>query len=291
VGWLAPERRRVTGRTSFLFWNTKRKPVAGLLAVLAAENDLDLIILAEPPPDRDAVLRALNTGEATFDFHRSHTDEARLHLYSRYDGRTIVPVYDDRVMSARLLRLPGAKPVLLILAHFRSKAFGREDIEQLGAVGRAREEIEKIEKTKRTERTIVLGDLNIDPYSKAITQSDGLHAVMCRDIARRGFRIVEGVKRFMFYNPMWSLLGDHPAGPPGTYFYDRAGMPLNYFWHTYDQVLFRPCLMGEFNFDTLRILTSAGGVSLVTRDGRPDGKVASDHLPITFSFSLKGSRP
>jgi hypothetical protein len=45
--------------------------------------------------------------------------------------------------------------------------------------------------------------------------------------------------------------------------------------------------MSAFNLEALRIVTSAGDVSLLDDRGRPDMMEASDHLPILFDLDIE----
>ena len=74
-------------------------------------------------------------------------------------------------------------------------------------------------------------------------------------------------------------------GPSGTH-YCRLGKPIEYFWNTYDQVLIRPQLLGEFEND-LQVLTSIDGVDLLSAKGLPNSAIGSDHLPLSFSLNLE----
>jgi endonuclease/exonuclease/phosphatase family metal-dependent hydrolase len=146
--------------------------------------------------------------------------------------------------------------------------------------------IRQIEKDLGHSRTILVGDFNMNPFEKGMIVSNGLHAMMSKRIARREARTVKGVRYPFFYNPMWSLFGDIPTALPGTYFYNRSGRPLNYFWNMFDQVMLRPSLLDAFKDDYLRILESVGDVSLLSTHGTPDPTKASDHLPLLFALDL-----
>ncbi|MCK4529526.1 hypothetical protein KAW18_19350 [candidate division WOR-3 bacterium] len=61
---------------------------------------------------------------------------------------------------------------------------------------------------------------------------------------------------------------------------------MNYYWHTFDQVLIRPELLDYFRYDKLDVLTEINGRSLILENGMPDAKLASDHLPIVFEISM-----
>jgi hypothetical protein len=52
-----------------------------------------------------------------------------------------------------------------------------------------------------------------------------------------------------------------------------------------DQIV-RLELLEAFRDEDLQIVTSCGRTSLVSRAGRPNRSVASDHLPIAFSLDL-----
>jgi hypothetical protein len=101
----------------------------------------------------------------------------------------------------------------------------------------------------------------------------------------RRFGKLPGEEFRIFYNPMWSFLGDASSGPPGTYYRGPAGQ-VSFFWHMFDQVLFRPNLLPRFDSGDLAILTSAGDQSLMTVEEIPDTAVASDHLPLLFRLNL-----
>jgi hypothetical protein len=128
-----------------------------------------------------------------------------------------------------------------------------------------------------------MGDLNMDPFEPGITSSETLHAVMDRRVALRETRQVQGQQRTLFYNPMWSRLGDGTSGPPGTYYRAASGPLMNY-WYTLDQVLIRPDLLTNFKDENLAVLTKAGAIDLLTKAGLPNTVVASDHLPLIFKI-------
>jgi len=133
------------------------------------------------------------------------------------------------------------------------------------------------------QRTILVGDLNMNPFDAGVVAAQTLHAVMTRQLAGREERTVLGRSYRLFYNPMWSFFGDRTDGPPGTY-YHRSSNPGDLFWNIYDQVLLRPSLMDTLV--ALEILTIDGQDDLLTKAGLPDKARCSDHLPILFRLAL-----
>jgi hypothetical protein len=103
-----------------------------------------------------------------------------------------------------------------------------------------------------------------------------------------GNNTVDGKPYRFFYNPMWSRLGDGSAGPCGTYFYNRSES-LNYFWHTFDQILLRPDLLSTFDLSGLRVVTQIGERELLKSQRTDDA--LSDHLPIVIRLDIESRRP
>ena len=177
-------------------------------------------------------------------------------------------------------RPPG---ILLAAAHFVSKNNISEGEQAMLAIELAKE-ILRVEDTVGHERTILVGDLNMNPFEDGVTGANALHAVMTRKLAERGSRVVQGTEYRFFYNPMWGFFGDRTAGPPGTY-YHRAPNVAELFWHMLDQVLLRPALMGLL--EDLAILDSIDGERLLTQPGGlPHHTAYSDHLPLAFRLNL-----
>jgi hypothetical protein len=134
-------------------------------------------------------------------------------------------------------------------------------------------------------RTVLVGDLNMNPFETGMIAAAGLNSVMTRSIAAREERVVQGIPYRIFYNPMWSLFGDGRAPTSGSYFYDN-GKHVNYYWHIFDQVLLRPWLAERFAHDSLEIVTTIDGRPLIMGDGRPNKRMFSDHLPILFDLEF-----
>jgi hypothetical protein len=150
--------------------------------------------------------------------------------------------------------------------------------------------IRDAEKALGNHRTVVVGDLNVNPFDDAMLDVRSLNAladsrtVRRKDPRRFGTLQVEEFR--IFYNPMWSHFGD-AAQPAGTYYYDKSNPEVDPLWNIYDQVLLRPGLLDRFRSKNLKILTTDGEVSFTWADGTPNGDVFSDHLPIWFQLDLR----
>jgi hypothetical protein len=273
--------------STFLFWNIQRKSIGSIVGIVATQHDVDMILLAECV-DTAAMLPTLNAGRER-KFFRISNDDDFVQVYSRF-----LPDFMNRQrLSWRKgprqrytiweLTLPGCRSLLLAAAHLPSKLH-RSEFSQHSDCFQFAEDIRRVENERQHQRTVLVGDLNMNPFEPGMVDARGLNAVMTRDLARQGARRVQSETYPFFYNPMWRFFGDSGDHPPGTYY--RGGEPVTFFWNMFDQVLLRPDLLDLFHSEALKILVSGGNTQFLTTGSLPDESVASDHLPIVFKLHL-----
>jgi uncharacterized protein (TIGR02996 family) len=240
---------------TFLFWNLKSRN-AGIVASLAGQHKVDVLILAECPMLPATVLTALNRPAA--DFFYAPGDCDKLQIYTRFsdehvqavrDGDTIIKGHD---FSVRRLALPGRDALLLCAVHFPSK-LRQHPIDQTSFAHRFAHVLARVENVIGHTRTVLVGDLNMNPYEDGVVTATGLHAVMTRRIALKEARRVKFESNLYFYNPMWSHFGEKKQGHAGTFFYPTPKARAD-FWNIYDQVLVRPALLPYFHDEDVAIL-------------------------------------
>ncbi len=185
-----------------------------------------------------------------------------------------------------LLTIP---EIVLVMAHLASPGYKDSRARHSRCIGFA-QTIRDAEKVAGNERTVVVGDLNVNPFDDAMLDVRSLNAlgdsrtVQRKDPRRFGRTRVEEFR--LFYNPMWSHFGD-AVQPAGTYYYEKSNPEVDPLWNIFDQVLIRPALLDRFRTKNLKILTTDGEVRFTWEDGRPNGDVFSDHLPIWFQLDLR----
>ena len=271
---------------TFLFWNINGKDLRTLIREAVDEHQVDVLMLAECSVSPALILNAINDDrDPQLHFHPTPLGTSRVTLYSVFPSEYVTALRDEPDVSARRIRHPLGGTFLLFLVHLGSRRF-LDAGEQASLAVRLREVIESVEAEAGHDRSILVGDLNMDPFEDGVVGSEQLHGVMTRSKAAEGSRKVSGKDRKFFYNPMWRCIGKgRDDSPHGTYYYSRSS-PTNQFWHVFDQLLIRPSLLNRFNDESLHILARIGERSLVTSDERIDRKGASDHLPILFSINL-----
>lgn len=263
---------------TFLFWNVNRKPLEARAARMANAHAVDVVVLAECVTSPGVVARALNAGRAGA-FRYVSESGAKLKLFCRHPANLVrldrEPL--DAWLAFRAVRPP--LPELVVFAcHLPSKQWTDEPDRML-TFNTLAADVRQVERREGHGRTVVVGDLNVNPFEVPVVWAGGLHGLMTRDLARREARDVRGREYPLFYNPMWGVFGDRTAGPGGTY-YRSAAASVNSFWNACDQVLLRPAVMDQLG--GLRVLDSDGSDTLLTPDGRPDATNGSDHLPLLF---------
>ncbi|HEX9925912.1 MAG TPA: endonuclease/exonuclease/phosphatase family protein [Anaerolineae bacterium] len=267
---------------TFLFWNLNQKPLESMVANLTLRHDVDILMLVECKILSATILQTLNSiDKAQYFFTRSNCE--KVVIYAKFSPEFFQPVLETNRLTIRELNLPGLTTILLAVTHFQSKRYWSDD-SQAEEVLVLSKHILKAEEEAQHSRTILVGDLNMNPFETGLVSASKLNAVMTREIALRGSRTVAGRSYPYFYNPMWGHFGDADENPPGTYYYNGSEHKT-FFWNIFDQVLLRPELVDVFQNESLKILSTDGTNSFLKR-GLPDSSVASDHLPIIFKLNL-----
>ncbi len=285
-------------KVSFLFWNlrgeqkttlSRRQP--NLLRSIGrlAGKPVDVFVLAECPIDPSLIMSSLNE-KARKKFSRIPSFSQRIAFFSHIKEDDWIDRYydgiNDRITAQEFLL--GPPPGLLVVgAHLDAPTF--QSLDDRAEKARAlASEIKLIERDVGHSRTILVGDLNMNPYDPGLIQPSALHAAITRQLAISVQKLKVRKGYSSFYNPMWSCFGESrytegqtiKSKPPGTYLFPNTEAPTNLFWNIYDQVLLRPEIMDYLT--SVEILDSDGQDSLVTKGGRPKVRTHSDHLPIYF---------
>ena len=267
---------------TFLFWNLNKKPLESLIAAIAKEHRVDVLLLAENSIPITLLLRTINANsECTYIPAFAATD--KILILSLLPDGAIQPIREFGGTSIRRIVPPVGVEIILAVAHLPSKLHKLTD-DQSFLSNRLARLLDEVEVQLGHRRTLLVGDLNMNPFEPGVAAADGLHGVMTRNIAKKISRSVDGEEKRFFYNPMWSHLGDRVGQPAGTYYY-RGGQ-VCYFWNVFDQVLVRPDLLDCFRDEDLKILTSAGQTALLNSSDTPNRVVGSDHLPVLFKLNL-----
>jgi endonuclease/exonuclease/phosphatase family metal-dependent hydrolase len=272
---------------SFLFWNPAQNPTTiPIIGQLAVSYGVDALFLAECPEDIDSVIAEICV-KGGDNYRILDTKPAKVRVISRLREFELLPCFVNRSGDLAIWNLvrEGEKEerVLVAVVHLMSKAGGAASGDQQAVAEEISREIAEVEDMEECRNTVLLGDLNMNPFDPGMVIVTGFHAAMTKSIADRPERIWRRKKYRRFYNPMWGLFGDRTPGPPGTHYWSSS-LPGNHHWHMLDQVLLRPTLIARLN--KLEILSHDGHQSLVNPQGLATREHMSDHLPILLEIDI-----
>ena len=276
-----PQLSRAGRATVVTFWNVdERVSLTADIAILMKETGSDILVLGETGNVHAGLDLVLQQVVDPCVRHLTPYS-GDVHVWTKLDEKQIALTRSEDRFEAFKVRTMASETTLIVFAHLRSKSKRSAeeealDTEQFLVALRMMEQAEC-----PAERTVVAGDLNLRPFDPAMMMHRLFGASASRTIVERKPTMRRrGQEHARFYNPSWRLLNDS-NGPPGTYFWKDDTLGGN--WYCVDQVLLRGALIPSFMPETLRVVTSIGGRTLIARNGKPAPNW-SDHLPITFAL-------
>lgn len=280
-----------------LSWNYQGKTnkyKLGALRQLVTENNIDIVVLQEASGIKISsilstthsevgyMMGKISAGVRVFLRHSmfAHTP-AQLGYYNKYALINLRPVNSQNSFN-------------LIAVHLYSKV-GRTERKQMWENLDFIEEINKWEKSTGTDKSIMIGDLNHNPYDGNMLDPNVVNSRDSRNVIshQKKFKPI-GSKDSYWYNPMWNMLGDHDPYTsskrvPGTYYFNKEDeTPI---WNMLDGFMLRPSLMENIDFSESKVISGTSSYpfvkSLVT--GKNDSFIHeyySDHLPIKLTVKI-----
>lgn len=270
---------------NFLFWNTNRKPLIKEIANIAKYNNIDVILLAEHNLNDVDLLLELNSESVEYSLPNPIFQNSRIKIFTKFSNEFIIPVKDDSENRYTCFKIKKSsfQEILVFGVHLPDRK--NSTPASISAYGRRlATKVKEIEKRQNLNNTIVVGDFNMNPSDESLIGAGDFHAIMDCEIAKKVSRVVSNTEYDYFYNPMWSLYGDIGNNVAGSYYYNKEGLVSNH-WNVFDQVLFRPSLIDNFEKDSLKFVDSDGKKSLLKKGKVPNEKY-SDHLPLMFTLKF-----
>ena len=136
------------------------------------------------------------TGEV-FHYSDSPAKVKTIQVFTRFAQQFIRPVEESNRHSIRHLAPPAKTDLLLAIVHSPSKLHWSED-SQVQECGVLAQMVESAERKIGHFRTVLVGDLNMNPFEKGVVGTMGLNATMARGQALKESRTVQGRKYIAF---------------------------------------------------------------------------------------------
>lgn len=280
------------------FWNidlntdSNKPELLEVIACLCHENGLDILLLAEHAMlNQNSLLNLIyKYSGKKFIEPQPINSRTKVKIFYNPNALSIQRKLDDDRYSICACEIPSSNPILnerflLVSCHLTSFAtIGHDRDNQDAEIRDLTECINQYERTLICNKTVVVGDLNANPFDAPMVERKRLNALSCKALVRKNSKY-KGHRTF--YNPMWSHYFDPEENVvSGSYRFNASRNVLRH-WNILDQVLVRSELLENFDESSLKIVRKVGNNNLRTRDLRkPNDKKYSDHFPITFQLKF-----
>lgn len=268
----------------YLFWNTNRNDVDGIICSMVEKYQPTILALAEYENDIESLVRNI-TRRTGMDYIELQKFACRVRiLVNEKLSNEIEHCGDHTNYTIKLIPYNSYNDFhIVVFVHLPSKLYDNKEknrhlLEQITY------KVNELDQNKR-RKVLIVGDFNLNPYDDAMTYLTGCNAVSSKDIAMKIYRKDRNERDkyyFYYYNPMWNFLGDKD-GINGTFYYDKTSDHSRY-WNTFDQFVVSPALIKDI--DEIEIVKSVGDISLESKRDVPDFKM-SDHYPLFFKLGGK----
>ncbi len=182
-----------------MFWNMKQTSRLDILSSLVREFNIDVLMLAENTLGAADVLCELNTSKAA-DFHYNTGLCERIDIFSKFTQAQILPQFESNHITIRHLNSSTTCDLLLVVVHLPSKLRQSSESQAFEITEIARDIIRMEDKIGH-KRTVLVGDLNMNPFETGLVTASGFNATMTRKIAEKQKRTVNTRSFPFFYNP------------------------------------------------------------------------------------------
>lgn len=273
---------------NILFWNASigekckhteqhKERIEELLVELIIENKADIVVLAEYELNLLRLCNLLEIYGCSYKEGKSINSKCRVKLLLKEE--LSYEYYEDPkyYFIVKITNVAGYE-FLLGGVHFPSKLSSTASEGcKLNADNMVRE-LQNLE-----EKVIILGDFNSNPYEEIMLDFRYFHALPYSGIVkRRNSRVLYGIERRIFYNPMWNYMNDF-SNPHGTYYLDSSAS-IYTGYNILDQVLLSANMIDDLENRSIKIITEVKEKMLVNDLNKPDKNAYSDHLPIVFTI-------
>jgi hypothetical protein len=264
------------------FWNIgKNDDLNDVVIDFIVHYDLDIIILAEPP---EGFFLKLKKHPRFKKFKQVTDGDECVEIFTWFNKNHVNKVIKERRNSAYKIKTSNGSILNMVACHFPSKKNWSNEGQAMECANLSNT-INEVEKKTRSEKTVLIGDLNMNPFENGVMAANGLNAIQDKEyVIKNRNRVVNERRYGFFYNPMWQFFGDYNH-PFGTY-YKRVAEPVSVEWNIFDQVLLKPDLLSYFAKDSVKIISKIGMYNIFNFQNRPYKSYYSDHFPIFLNLNI-----
>lgn len=257
-----------------LFWNMNKKDNADLALTCMREEGVDIAAFAEfsgtefsGQPFKSSGYRSMGYGGCD-----------KVKVFAR-KSIEILECFEESRFTVLPMKI-GDIYFIVAVAHLVDRMSSADPEPRLVDIRKMMDVIHGYEAKASISKTIVMGDLNSNPYDKEMLLPNAFNAMLFKGIVRnKTTRTWCGDEYPFLYNPTIHWLSEESENYGSFYYSGDCTSPV---WNCYDQALVSPELMDRIN--SYSYLRKIGDVDLIAKV-RPNSKI-SDHLPLLVDIDL-----
>ena len=115
----------------------------------------------------------------------------RIRMFTRFPEKSIPVILENDRLTIKHLNIQGKVDILLSVSHLPSKLYWKNP-DQIIAGGDLSKSIKKAEGIIGHTRTVLVGDLNMNPFEDGVIMASGLNGTMSRSVVAL-FNVVRNV--------------------------------------------------------------------------------------------------
>lgn len=280
-------------------WNTNKKKttfIQNALTELASEQKPEIFVFQECLGPYVNTILDPNYDEIPYPGNGINRRVRIFLKKNTFDKYAIKTAFQNKLVFVHLKKIGGSEDFNIAGVHLYSKL--NTERQQLWKNKPIAEEIELYEKQQtNNDRTILIGDLNYNPYDTTLSDPFVFNAVDNKYLIDTFSSNPIGQRNHSnyWYNPMWNLLGDYDfrnnsnKSTTGSFFlYNESEIP---YWNLLDGALLRPSIMDRIDYQNTEVLTATTQRQfLKPLIVRPDESFLiddfSDHLPLKITLNI-----
>lgn len=263
---------------NILFWNLKRNAVEEYIIDCIVEKNIDIAVFSEF--DGIDFIKIEKSLGKMYSRILALQDDEKVALIAKKTFAVTNIQPQDRYNIYKIET--AVKNYLLAAVHLEDRR-NYEVADRIDTIKSLVADITVTEELFKCNNTIVIGDLNANPYDEELLSKYAFNAVLFKKIIEKNeLTNPKTLKRKRFYNPILHYISETNE-MYGSFYYDSEHMTP--YWHCLDQVLVRKSLANTINH--VEYLKKINKKDLL-KNTIPNEKI-SDHLPLFVNIQEVGN--
>lgn len=258
---------------NILFWNVYKKPLQEIIVECILENEIDIAVFTEA---ENVNFSLIEDELINYSVVEKKDEKSKLYYFAKKSLDAQIIQEQDRYTFCKFNY--ALCDYILCGIHLEDMRNSSSD-DRCDTIRKLLGNLEQIEDSYNIVNSIVVGDVNANPYDKEIISIYGFNAVLFKKLIEHSEYIDKRYEnRKRFYNPILHFISESTE-MYGSY-YSSQGSNTPY-WNCLDQVLVRKSLVNKIkNVQYLKKISATGLMNRVEIN-----KNISDHLPLLVQFS------